>query len=771
MKKVLSVLFIVLTCLFWLGLPADTYAETGGDYRYQILDDGTAEITGYTGSETNLVIPGELDGYVVTSIDSNVFKDCKSIKRIELPESLREIHEFAFQNCVSLEQVEFNNGLKCIGNGVFRNCQSLESVDIPDTVVEIEAWAFKNCKNIVEINLGRGLESIGSEAFYGCNSIERIEFPQSLKLIRGSAFENCSGLKEIVFNEGLEHIQDRVFLKCKALETAILPDSVRSLGEYVFWGCTNLTQLELPVNITSIESRLVYNCNKLSAITIPEGVTEISESAFISSGIKNIYVEKNNSQYSSKNGVLTDKSKKTMLYYPPGRTSESFTTPAGITRIETYAFYENKHLKNLTLSNEITSMDERVFYYTTNSLRNIYVSSANKVYSSQDGVLMNKAGTKIIAYPQGNTRSKYTTPASVTAIETMAFNKCKLKEVYIQGKITKMGWGAFSSNALEKVTIGNQVTVIGEKAFSWCENLTEVKVGKRVKKIEADAFIGCLGLEVIKIPSSVTYIAEEALHAKGYEVEGAESGYYDADPIEKIYYAGSKDKWNKIEGASQYKPDKYNYCTKEGVKHNYSKVITKATRFHNGSYDTRCTKCGDIKAQGNVIYKINKINLSYAKAAYNGKVKTPVVTVTNSKGKKLTKGTDYTVKYEKGRKIIGTYTVTVAFKGKYYGTVKKTFDIVPKKAEIRSLTKGKQKITVKWKKVTSQITGYQIRYSTASDMSNAKTVKIANYKITSKTIKSLKTKKKYYVQVRIYKNAEGKTYYGNWSGKQYVVTR
>ena len=81
---------------------------------------------------------------------------------------------------------------------------------------------------------------------------------------------------------------------------------------------------------------------------------------------------------------------------------------------------------------------------------------------------------------------------------------------------------------------------------------------------------------------------------------------------------------------------------------------------------------------------------------------------------------------------------------------------------------------MKWKKVTAS--GYEVRYSTRSDMKKAKTVKIGSGKTVQKKLSKLSRHKKYYVQVRAVKtrkNADGKTvtYRGAWSGKRSISTK
>ena len=88
-----------------------------------------------------------------------------------------------------------------------------------------------------------------------------------------------------------------------------------------------------------------------------------------------------------------------------------------------------------------------------------------------------------------------------------------------------------------------------------------------------------------------------------------------------------------------------------------------------------------------------------------------------------------------------------------------------KKSSISSLSAGKKSLTVKWKKVTAKgIKGYEIQYSTDKSFEkNVKTVTVNKTRTTSKTIKKLKSKKKYYVRIRTYSKKNGEKVYSNWS--------
>lgn len=171
-----------------------------------------------------------------------------------------------------------------------------------------------------------------------------------------------------------------------------------------------------------------------------------------------------------------------------------------------------------------------------------------------------------------------------------------------------------------------------------------------------------------------------------------------------------------------------------------------------------------------------KIKLSKYSYVYNGKVRKPSVKTIG--GKYLKKGSDYTVKYSvSSPKNVGRYTVTVIGIGKYKGTAKSAFRILPKGTSLRKLSKARKAVKVVWKKQSakmakSRISGYQIQLATNSKFTkNKKTVTIKGYKKTSRKITKLKGGKKYYVKIRTYKIVGGKKYYSPWSKTKTVRTK
>ena len=161
-----------------------------------------------------------------------------------------------------------------------------------------------------------------------------------------------------------------------------------------------------------------------------------------------------------------------------------------------------------------------------------------------------------------------------------------------------------------------------------------------------------------------------------------------------------------------------------------TQVFSKATMTADGSYQTVCSSCGNVKA-GGTSYKASSVKLNYAKTAYTGSNRSPVPVIKTSAGEKLKSGTDYTYKNKQtARKNTGRYSVTVKFKGRYSGSKTLWFTVVPKAPATASAKLHAFKgITVTWAKATGA-TGYYVYYKKAS------AAKYVNYKLTkNRTIK------------------------------------
>lgn len=197
------------------------------------------------------------------------------------------------------------------------------------------------------------------------------------------------------------------------------------------------------------------------------------------------------------------------------------------------------------------------------------------------------------------------------------------------------------------------------------------------------------------------------------------------------------------------------------ISHTYKKVITKATLTKDGSIKNVCSKCGYASSKTTVIYKASKISLSTTTYTYNGKTQKPSVVVKDSKGKTIS-SSHYTVTYASGRKNVGTYKVTVKMKGNYSGTKTLAFKVLPAKTTVKATAATKSlKLTIA--KKTTQVTGYEVQYSTAKTFKSYKSKILTSSSKTSLTLTGLKAKTAYYVRVRTYKTVNDTKVYSGWS--------
>lgn len=239
--------------------------------------------------------------------------------------------------------------------------------------------------------------------------------------------------------------------------------------------------------------------------------------------------------------------------------------------------------------------------------------------------------------------------------------------------------------------------------------------------------------------------------------------------VTELYKIGAETK--NIEG---YKFSKCNVNTNWFVPPTFDEEKQEYV-FEHGQHFVRDLKGNDVvftyEKVGESKPASMKATLSTSSYTYTGKTRTPSVKVSVN-GKVLRTG-DYTVKYASGRKNVGKYSVKVTLKSGDKTSKTLYFKILPKKTSIKKVTKAKKAFTVKWKKQTKQVSGYQVQYSTSKKFT-AKTTKvktIKSYKTTSKKVTKLKKKKTYYTRVRTYKTVKGTKYYSGWSKAKSVKTK
>jgi hypothetical protein len=195
------------TLIALLALAAPTTVDAQFSFT---IGDGAVTITGYTGQSEAVVIPGEIDGYPVTSIATNAFSQNTNVASVNIPGSIINIGTAAFLDCYYLTNAVMGAGVVSIGEEAFENT-GLETVTIPGTVTSIQALAF-----------------------WGCHYLQSVAIPGSVATIAEGAFAN-TGLTNAAIADGVTSIGSGAFNNF-TLESLVIPASVTNIGYGAFAG-------------------------------------------------------------------------------------------------------------------------------------------------------------------------------------------------------------------------------------------------------------------------------------------------------------------------------------------------------------------------------------------------------------------------------------------------------------------------------------------------------------------------------------------------------
>ena len=353
--------------------------------------------------------------------------------------------------------------------------------------------------NMLTVKIEAGVTTIGNEAFLNCSSLTSVTIPNSVTTIGLRAFDGCRSLTSVTIPNSVTTIRECAFDSCYSLTSVKIGNSVTTIGVCAFRYCNSLTSVTIPNSVTTIGGGAFDGCRSLTSVTIPNSVTTIGEGGAFDGcrSLTSIDVASGNLNYSSKDGVLFDKNKSTLIQYPIGNKRTEYTIPNSVTTIGSYAFDDCSNLTSVTIPNSVTTIGKYAF-------------------SSCSGLTSVTIGN------------------SVTTIGEHAFSGCSgLTSVTIPNSVTTIGEYAFEfCSGLTSVTIPNSVTTIGESAFSGCRSLTSVTIPNSVTTIGKYAFIYCRSLTSVTIPNSVTTIGDYA--------------FYSCSSLKDVYYLGSEEQWKKI---------------------------------------------------------------------------------------------------------------------------------------------------------------------------------------------------------------------------------
>lgn len=271
-KKVTSVIFLIVMMLLYLtsctfdpatteSVPnhsTPTFSEPvhrpSQGLLYEVNKDGKSCTVVGLGScaDTEVYIPVEHNGYVVTNIGENAFAQCKNITSITIPNSVTNIGDYAFQECWKLTSIEIPDSVTSIGKGAFQRCTSLTRIALPNGLTSIGPYSFRGCYGLTSIG------PVGSGA--------DLQIPASVTSMGYDAFSACSYLTSIVLPDQITSIGFAAFSSCVSLESVTIgKNSQLSIIDFeAFWGCTSLTNIAFEGTVeqwNTITKRYGWNDN------------------------------------------------------------------------------------------------------------------------------------------------------------------------------------------------------------------------------------------------------------------------------------------------------------------------------------------------------------------------------------------------------------------------------------------------------------------------------------------------------------------------------
>ena len=305
------------------------------------------------------------------------------------------------------------------------------------------------------------------------------------------------------------------------LMTVNIPKEIQDTAKEHKWKVTaimdnsrvpNATSVTIPNTVRTINANCLIG-KKLTTIHIPESVTNIQNGAFaFTSALTSITVETANPYYYSQDGVLyskEDSGNKCLVAYPVARQGTDYHIPDGIVGIRPNALQWSQFLETVYLPSTLTELPAEDGYNGFTSalkLKAIQVDDANPKFSSVDGVILSKAKTELVVYPNAKDDDPYTIPSTVIKILEGAFGRvCNIKNIVMNPPLKE----------------------IGKEAFKDCVQLCSVSIPASITKIENGAFSGAYKVNSFHVDSeNQVYKTDE----KGviYTLNGEELAHFPA---------------------------------------------------------------------------------------------------------------------------------------------------------------------------------------------------------------------------------------------------
>ena len=711
--------------IIWITVNKEA-VQIVSDYQYSVESNGEITITGYTGKETSILVPAEIDGKKVTTIGADAFSDCEFLQSVILPEGITSIKESAFSDCESLRSVVLPKGITNIGNYVFAY-SGLRNIVLPEGIINIGSGAFSNT-SLKSIILPEGITYIRAETFNECFSLTSITIPKSVTRIGGNAFSYDREFVDIdqvdIYYRGSEAEWKQISKNGEWLSVAgddYNEWSIDFIYHYNYGSSENDTRLDAVITIASDRQSYTKTCGDAAfqlegikktgdgtlvyTVTSGNDVVEVSQTGMVT--IKN-----------AGTAVITVSMAATDTYKEAE--SKTITIIVSEEKEENPGTEESSSTEESSGSQESSSTEESSGNEESSSTEE---SSGNEESSNTEESSGNEESSST-EESSGNEESSSTEESSGTEETSNIFSVSKIapqsytgKAVKPDVKVTHNGRRlvlnqdytlAYKNNTKAGTA---SVTVKGKGNYAESQTITFAIEKKDLNSsgIIIDDLALSYNGKVQKKAPTVTYrgkqlkagtdynVAYESGNFKDkgtYTVSITGRGNFKGETSGKVFildksmiisnakvilnqkkydYTGKEIKPSvtvNLKGAA-LTPDKdYTISYADNIQPGKAAIVIKGTGNYAGTKKVPFT----IKKQP-VNLTENMISLP-ASVAYvkGGCMPEPTIT---ADGKTLTKGADYTVSYKNNKKT-GTASLVVKGKGSYKGTVTRRFTITPK---------------------------------------------------------------------------------------------
>ncbi|WP_230670147.1 PKD domain-containing protein [Methanosarcina barkeri] len=513
-----------------------TVTEAHADGWAYTSDGTSVTVTGYSGPDSDVTIPGEIDGLPVTTIGASACKALTSLTSVTIPDSVTTIDASAFYGCTNLISVTMPDSVTTIGSSAFYGCTGLASVTIPNSVTTIGSSAFYGCTGLISVTIPNSVTTIGSSAFYGCTNLTVMMFNGNAPTTVGSNWASGTNLVAY-YSEGATN-----FTTPEWNEVPCYPALTAATAEFtsnIVYGSAPLTVkfTYTGVGANALDWYFDNDSTVDSTARNPSYTYDTPGTYSIKLNVSNPW----GSDSEVKTAYITVAEPVDNFTYLSDGTSVTITGYSGpggdvvipstignlpVTAISDSVFKSNTNITSVTIPDSVTTIGSSAFYgctgLTSVTIPNSVTTIGNNAFNGCTGLTSMTIGNNVTKIDDRmfygcSALISVVIPDSVTTIGDSAFYQCSnLASVTIPDSVTTIDSYAFRDcNALTSVTIPDSVTNVESRLFYGCTGLTSVTIGIGLDEIPSYMFYGCSALTSVTIPDNVTEIGSNAFRKTG----------------------------------------------------------------------------------------------------------------------------------------------------------------------------------------------------------------------------------------------------------------